>query len=302
MVPELLELGSFGSSVSKRIAEPMSEPRLSVYMITYNNERTVRKALESVTWADEVVVVDSFSDDKTVEICREFTDKVFQRKWPGFRDQYQHAAGLTSHPWVLFLDADEEIPGDLAQEIQRVVNDNGDGADGFIVYRRTHYLGRWIRHGGWYPDCEIRLYRRDKGRWEGGLFAKVVVHGKVGSLTHPYLHYPYRDISEQIQRADRYSKTAAEELFQEGQRCSLLDLLFRPVFRFVKEYLFKSGFRDGVPGLVIIATTMFYVFMKYAKLWELTHTAGLGPTTQDRINKGDPGVTPAEKESEHASS
>ncbi len=279
----------------------MSEPKLSVYMITYNNERTVRKALESVTWADEVVVVDSFSDDKTVEICREFTDKVFQRKWPGFRDQYQHAAEQTSHPWVLFLDADEEISGELAHEIRRVVDADGDGADGFMAHRQNQYLGRWIRYGGWYPDCEIRLYRRDRGRWEGGLFAKVAVRGKVGSLTHPYLHYPYRDISEQIQRADRYSKTAAEEMFQEGHRCRMVDLLFRPFFRFVKEYLFKSGFRDGVPGLVIITTTMFYVFMKYAKLWELTHAAGPSSTAPDRKDKGDPGVTPAEKESGHAS-
>jgi len=279
----------------------MSEPKLSVYMITYNNERTVRKALESVRWADEVVVVDSFSDDKTVEICRGFTDKVLQRKWPGFRDQYQHAAEQTSHPWVLFRDADEEISGELAQEIRTAVNADGGGADGFMAHRRNQYLGRWIRYGGWYPDCEIRLYRRDRGRWEGGLFAKVAVRGKVGSLTHPYLHYPYRDISEQIQRADRYSKTAAEEMFQEGQRCRMVDLLFRPFFRFVKEYLLKSGFRDGVPGLVIITTTMFYVFMKYAKLWELTHAAGQGPTGQDRKDKGDPGVTPAEKESGHAS-
>jgi glycosyltransferase involved in cell wall biosynthesis len=279
----------------------MLESKISVYMITYNNERTIRKALESVTWADEVVVVDSFSGDKTVEICREFTDKVVQRKWPGFRDQYQHASELTSHPWVLFIDADEEIPPELAQEIRRVVGGNGDGADGFLVYRRTHYLGRWIRYGGWYPDCEIRLYRRDRGRWEGGLFAKVVVDGKVGSLTHPCLHYPYRDISEQIQRADRYSKTAAEEMFQEGEKCSLLDLLFRPLFRFVKEYLFKSGFRDGVPGLVIITTTMFYVFMKYAKLWELTHVAARNPASKDEGIGSGPGVTHAEKENEHAS-
>ena len=279
----------------------MLESKISVYMITYNNERTVRKALESLTWADEIVVVDSFSDDKTVEICRMFTDKVSQRKWPGFRDQYQHAAELTSHPWVLFVDADEEIPPELAQEIRRVVGGNGDGADGFIVYRRTYYLGRWIRYGGWYPDCEIRLYRRDRGRWEGGLFAKVAVDGKVGSLTHPYLHYPYRDISEQIQRADRYSRTAAEELFQKGEKCSLIHLLFRPLFRFVKEYLFKSGFRDGVPGLVIITTTMFYVFMKYAKLWELTHVAARSPASKDEGSGSGPGVTHAEKERKHAS-
>jgi glycosyltransferase involved in cell wall biosynthesis len=279
----------------------MPESKISVYMITYNNERTVRKALESVTWADEVVVVDSFSADKTVDICREYTDKVFQRKWPGFRDQYQHAADLTSHPWVLFLDADEEVPGELAQEIRKVVDGNGEGADGFNVYRRTYYLGRWIRYGGWYSDCEIRLYRRDRGKWEGGLFATVAVDGKVGSLTHRYLHYPYRDISEQIQRADRYSTTAAEELFQKGKKCSLLHLLFRPLFRFVKEYLFKSGFRDGVPGLVIITTTMFYVFMKYAKLWELTHVTARDPAFKDEAKEGGSGVTPAGKESEHAS-
>jgi glycosyltransferase involved in cell wall biosynthesis len=281
-----------GEKRKEGIAELMSEPKLSVYMITYNNERTVRKALESVRWADEVVVVDSFSDDKTVEICREFTDKVFQRKWPGFRDQYQHAAEQTSHPWVLFLDADEEISNELAQEIRTAVNADGDGADGFMAHRRNQYLGRWIRYGGWYPDCEIRLYRRDRGRWEGGLFAKVAVRGKVGSLNHPYLHYPYRDISEQIQRADRYSRTAAEEMFQEGQRCRRVDLLFRPFFRFVKEYLLKAGFRDGVPGLVIITTTMFYVFMKYAKLWELIHAAGPNSTAQDSKDKGGPGVTP----------
>ena len=155
-------------------------PKLSVYMITYNNERTVEKALQSVTWADEIVVVDSFSTDKTLEICRKFTDRVFQRTWPGFRDQYQYAADVTTHPWVMFVDADEEVSRELAKEIRKVVKENGDDVDGFIVYRQTYYLGRWIRHGGWYPDYEIRLYRRNKGRWEGGLHAKVVVGGKVG--------------------------------------------------------------------------------------------------------------------------
>jgi glycosyltransferase involved in cell wall biosynthesis len=254
------------------MVESMSEPKISVYMITYNNERTVEKAVKSVTWADEIVVVDSFSTDKTVEICRKFTDRVFQRTWPGFRDQYQYAADLTTHPWAMFVDADEEVSRELAQEIRKVVNENRDEVHGFIVYRRTYYLGRWIRYGGWYPDYEIRLYRRDKGKWEGGLHAKVVVGGKVGSLNNPYLHYTYRDISDQIQKVDRYSGIAAEDMLEEGEKFSLLKLLFRPLFRFVKEYLFKSGFRDGVPGLVIITATMFYVFMKYAKLWEFRRT------------------------------
>jgi hypothetical protein len=141
--------------------------------------------------------------------------------------------------------------------------------DGFIVYRRTYYLGKWIRYGGWYPDYEIRLYRKEKGRWEGGLHAKVVVNGKVGFLKNHYLHYTYRDISDQIQTIDKYSRIAAEDMFRSGEKFSFFKLLFHPPLRFIKEYVMKSGFRDGLPGLVIIVSTMYYVFIKYAKQWEL---------------------------------
>ena len=246
-------------------------PKISVYMITRDNERTVERALASVTWVDEIVVVDSFSTDKTPEICRRFTDRVIQRPWPGFREQYQHAADLTTHPWVMFIDADEEVSPKLADEIRSVVKEGGKGFDGFILYRRTTYLGRWIRHGAWYPDYEIRLYRREKGRWEGGLHAKIVVDGNVSSLKHEILHYTYRDISDQIRTLDLYSRIEAEDMLKAGERFSLFKLLFRPPFRLIKEYLLKQGFRDGVPGLVIIVATMFYVFIKHAKLWELTH-------------------------------
>ena len=271
--------------------ELKQRPKLSVYMITYNNERTLEKALRSVTWADEIVVVDSFSTDRTVEIGRKFTDRVVQRPWPGFRDQYQYAADLTIHEWIMFVDADEEVSRELAQEIRKVVNKDGDGKDGFIVYRQTYYLGRWIRYGGWNPDYEIRLYRRDKGRWEGGLHAKVVVSGKVGSLTNPYLHDTYRDISDQILKMDRYSGIAAEDMLKEGKKFSLLKLLFHPIFRFVKEYLLKSGFRDGVPGLIIITATMFYVFMKYAKLWELTRSTTASQSFESGVGRHRSGST-----------
>jgi glycosyltransferase involved in cell wall biosynthesis len=252
------------------MGELKQEPKISVYIITYNNERTVERALKSVTWADEIVVVDSFSMDKTVEICRKFTDKVFQRKWPGHRDQYQYAADLTTHPWIMFVDADEEISWELAEEIRKELNAREEEQEGFFVYRRTYYLGRWIRYGGWYPDGEIRLYRRSRGRWEDGLHAKLVVEGKVRTLKHQYLHYTYRDISDQIQTIDRYSRFAAGDLCQKGEKFSLFKLLFHPLFRFLKEYLFKLGFRDGLPGLIIVVSTMYYVFIKYAKLWELT--------------------------------
>jgi glycosyltransferase involved in cell wall biosynthesis len=245
-------------------------PKLSVYMITYNNEETIERALKSVTWANEIVIVDSFSNDRTVEIGRKFTDKIIQRKWPGHRDQYQYAADLTTHEWIMFVDADEEVSPELAEEIRKELSGEVERVDGLFVYRRTFYLGRWIRYGGWYPDGEIRLYRRNKGRWEGGLHAKVVVHGTVKSLKNQYLHYTYRNISDQIQTIDKYSGVAAEDMAQEGERFSFFKLLFHPPFRFIKEYFFKSGFRDGLPGLVVVISTMYYVFIKYAKLWELT--------------------------------
>jgi glycosyltransferase involved in cell wall biosynthesis len=243
---------------------------VSVYVLTYNNSRTIERCLKNLMWAEELLVVDSFSTDGTFEICQRYTDKVYRREWKGHCNQYQYAADLTTREWIMFVDADEEVPLELAEEIQRELDGGVKGVDGFFVYRRTYYLGRWIRYGGWYPDGEIRLYRRDRGRWGGGLHAKVVVDGKVGSLENQYLHYTYRDISDQIQTIDKYSRIAAEDLVQGGEKFSLLKLLFHPPFRFIKEYIFKSGFRDGLPGLIIIVTTMFYVFIKYAKLWELT--------------------------------
>jgi glycosyltransferase involved in cell wall biosynthesis len=228
----------------------------------------LRQAPKLVTWADEIVIVDSFSNDKTPEIAKKFTSKFFQRKWPGHRDQYQYAADLTTHEWIMFVDADEEVSPELAHEIRRVLAEKADGVDGYFVYRQTYYLGRWIRYGGWYPDGEIRLYRRNKGRWEGGLHAKVVVDGTVKSLKNQYLHYTYRSISDQIQTIDKYSRIAAEDIAGQGGTFSLFTLLFHPPFRFVKDYFFKLGFRDGLPGLVIAISTAYYVFIKYAKLWE----------------------------------
>ncbi len=242
---------------------------ISVYVITYNNIRTIERCLKSLSWAKELIVVDSFSNDGTFEISKKYTDKVYQVEFKGFQGQYQYAADLTTMDWIMFVDADEEVPKDLVEEIRKKFEEGIEGIDGFFVYRQTYYLGRWIRYGGWYPDGEIRLYRKDKGRWEGGLHAKVVVKGRVEGLKNKYFHYTYRDISDQIQTIDRYSKIAAEDMAQRGERFSLFNLLFHPPFRFGKEYLFKLGFLDGLPGLIIIVSTMFYVFIKYAKLWEL---------------------------------
>ena len=242
---------------------------ISVYVLTRNNRRTIERCLRSLQWVEELVVVDSFSTDGTYELCQQYTDKVYRQEWKGHRDQYQYAARLTTKDWIMFVDADEEVPPELAEEIRTELNGKPMAFDGFFVYRRTRYLGKWIRYGGWYPDGEIRLYRRDKGLWEGGLHAKVVVEGNVGTLKNQYLHYTYQDISDQISTIDKYSQIAAEDLVREGKKFSFFKLLFHPPFRFIKEYLFKSGFRDGLPGLIIVVSTMYYVFIKYAKHWEL---------------------------------
>jgi glycosyltransferase involved in cell wall biosynthesis len=246
------------------------ETGVSACMITFNNARTVEKALKSVaSWASEVIVVDSLSTDGTYEIVKRYATTCEQRPWPGFRDQYNYCVSRAANEWVVFLDADEEISPELASEmLQRIRDDNG-ACNGYIAHRRNYYLGRWIMHGGWVPDCEVRLFRKSRGAFAGGLHAKVEVEGKVGELKHYYHHYNYRDIADQIDTINRYSKTAAQDMQREGRRFSYLDLLLRPPLRFIKEYLFKRGFLDGMPGLVIAVSTMYYVFVKYARLWEL---------------------------------
>jgi hypothetical protein len=171
---------------------------------------------------------------------------------------------------VVFIDADEAIPAGLAKEMLSKPEADNFRYDGYIAHRRTFYLNRWIQYGGWTPDYEIRLFLKDRGGFEGGLHANVKVRGSVGELKNGfYEHYNYRDIKDQIATINRYSETAAEDMLKAGKKFRFTDLIFRPPFRFIKEYIFKRGCLDGMPGLVIAASTMYYVFIKYAKLWEL---------------------------------
>lgn len=242
---------------------------LTASIITFNNERTIEQCLQSISWADEIIVVDSFSTDATYDICKKYAHRLEQKKWPGFRDQYDYATSLASHEWIIFVDADEVVPPELAEEIKR---ETGKSVyDAYLIYRQTYYLGRWIQYGGWNPDREIRLYRRGKGRWEGGLHATVKTDGNVGKLKNIIHHYNYKDISDQIQTIDRYSRNAAEDMLREGKRHSMVRLISRPFFRFFRDYFIKRGYKDGLPGFIIAVATGFYVFIKYAKLWEATH-------------------------------
>lgn len=249
---------------------------ISAYMLTFNNARTVELALKSLSFADEIVVVDSGSSDGTLDIVRRYAAKVIERPWPGFREQYQFAANQCSHEWVFFLDADEEVDPLLAEEIRRTLEANAarpeaEQVRGYHGHRRTFYLDRWILHGGWIPDYELRLYHRRFGTWKGDLHAKIHVAERHGHFRHFIYHYTYQNISDQLHTIDNYSTTAAEDMERAGKRFSYLRLLGNPCVRFLKEYFLKGGCRDGFPGLVIAVNTAFYVFNKHAKLWERRH-------------------------------
>lgn len=250
-----------------------TEVRVSAFLITFNNERTVERALRSVAWADEIVVVDSHSTDRTREICARCGARILEKHWPGFRDQYQFAADQCAHRWAVFIDADEEMSPDLADEMQRELAVNFARPEavrvaGFHGHRRTFYLGRWIEHGSWVPDHEIRLYDRELGRWEGGLHAAVKVRGPEAHLRNFYYHYTHEDFADHLRTIDRYTTNAAEDMIRSGKRFSLLQLLLKPPARFLRDYVFKRGFRDGLPGFVIAVSTAFYVFARLVKVWE----------------------------------
>ena len=242
---------------------------LSVYMITFNNGRTIERALKSVAgWADEVVVVDSHSTDGSLVVMEKYTGTIPQFDTTNFREKYQYAQDRCRNRWVLFIDADEWLTDGIKKEIEETIRSDTEYS-GFIAKRRNIYLGREIKYGGWYPDEEVRLYRKDKGYWKGDLHAKVFIEGKVGRLTQHYMHTPYRNTAEQIRTIDRYSEEYANDLRNAGRSFHLINLLFRPPYRLFRDYIMKRGFLDGVPGLIIVVSTMYYVFMKHAKLWEL---------------------------------
>ncbi|HBH01121.1 MAG TPA: glycosyltransferase family 2 protein [Candidatus Rokubacteria bacterium] len=246
----------------------MSRPRLSVVVITLNEAERLRACLESAAWADELVVVDAESQDKTVQIAREFTDRVLVRPWAGFAEQKNFAVAQATGDWILSLDADEEVPPELRAEIQALLGAE-PAEDGYRVPRRNIFWGRWIRHGGLYPDWQLRLFRRGRGRFvERTVHESVRVEGRVGRLASPLVHRSYRDVADFLERADRYSTLAAAEWVRSGRRAGVGDLVVRPAGRFLSMYVVRGGFLDGWPGFLLACLYAYYVFVRSAKVWE----------------------------------
>ncbi|OGC82509.1 MAG: hypothetical protein A2W07_01875 [candidate division Zixibacteria bacterium RBG_16_43_9] len=244
-------------------------PRISAIVITYNEEKNIQRCLESLSWADEIVVVDSFSQDRTKDIASSFTDKIFDLEWQGFGKQKEIARTKASYDWVLSVDADEVVSEKLREEIKSVINKN-DSSDGYYIPRRSNFLGRWIKHSGWYPDYVLRLFRKHQTRFDDSpVHEKLILDGKAGFLRNEIRHYTDPDISHYLLKMDKYTTLSAKKLLAEGKSLTLFDLLFRPMAIFFKMYLFKSGFLDGWQGFLLACFSSFHVFVKYAKLWHL---------------------------------
>jgi glycosyltransferase involved in cell wall biosynthesis len=244
--------------------------KITATVITFNEEHNIAKALESLSWADEIIVVDSQSTDRTVEIARQFTDRVFVRPWPGYSAQKNFAAEHARNDWIFSLDADERISPELAEEIKKLKLSDLLELAAFEMPRLTLYLDRWIKHSGWHPDYKLRLYDRKRARWRGDFVHESLdVNGHVKRIDGEILHYTVRNASEHHLRMDRYTTLAAEQLFSQGKHVSLGSLLLSPAAVFLRSYIFKLGFLDGIPGLAIARFAAHYEFLKNLKLWEM---------------------------------
>ena len=252
---------------------------ISICIICFNEEANIRRCLESSKWADEITVADSMSQDRTVETAREYTDKVYQRAWPGYVEQKNFALSKAKCDWILSIDADEEISQDLQDEIREEI-EKEDAKDGYRMPRLSFYQGRWIKHSGFYPDRQLRLFRRERGHWTGRrVHEKVLIQGQVGTLENDLLHYPYRGIiSRQIWTVDKFTDLLAEDMYEEGKRFNPLLLLLRPPLKFIEVYFFKLGLLDGLAGFIIAVTSAYAMFVRYVKLREIEKRLGNQPS------------------------
>jgi hypothetical protein len=241
---------------------------LSVIIITNNEEKNLTRALESVKFADEFVVCDSGSTDSTLEIARSYNCKIVYSEFRGFGAAKQSALDNATGDWILSIDADEEVSESLQAAIKSVLN--AGEYDAYYLNRKSKFLGKWISHSGWYPDWILRMFRREKSRFDQQLVHEGVhVDGKTGKLQGLLLHYTDPDISHYLSKMDRYTTLSAQTLVSEERRFHVSDLIFKPTAIFIKMFFLKLGFLDGVHGLALASLSSFHVLCKYAKLWEL---------------------------------
>ncbi len=246
--------------------------RVTATIITRNEQDNIARAINSVGFCDEILVVDSGSTDRTVQIAESLGATVVCRSWPGYAVQKNFAAAHATNDWVLSIDADEAISPDLAASIE-ILPADGAGCAGYDFPRLARYCGQWIRHSGWYPDRKVRLYRKDRGRWVGDyVHESVEVSGPVGHLTGELLHYTCDTLEDHRANIERYTDLAARELHASRSKIGSWRLLLSPAYSFAKAYLLQQGFRDGRAGFTISRMAAWYVYRKYAKARELARS------------------------------
>jgi len=244
-------------------------PPVTVTIITLDEADHIGAAIDSASWADEILVVDSGSTDRTVDIARSKGARVLTRAWTGYVDQKNFAAREAAHDWIFSLDADERIPPALANEVTSILAGE-PGCRGYRVPRVTFHLGRWIRTTDFYPDYQMRLYDRRAGTWQGQyVHESVKVAGPTGQLTHDLEHYSFSDLRDQIKRINHYSTLAAKQMYDAGRRTGPIEILVHPPAAFVRNYVLRRGFLDGTAGLTISLLNAWGVGLKFMKLWEL---------------------------------
>jgi glycosyltransferase involved in cell wall biosynthesis len=239
--------------------------KIAATIITLNEERNIARAIESLRCCDQIVVLDSGSTDRTVELATRLGAVVVEDNWRGYAKQKNRAAEYAEHDWILSLDADEALSEALEGEIWSVKK-HGPVYDGYTMPRLAQYMGRWILHGGWYPNRKVRLYNRTKANWVGEfVHESVKVQGSVGHLDGNLLHFTCESLSEHLRTLDRYTTLAAEELVYRKTKIGLSNLILDPAWTFVRSYFLQRGFLDGLEGLTIAHMAAIYTYLKYAK-------------------------------------
>jgi glycosyltransferase involved in cell wall biosynthesis len=257
-------------------------PGLSVTIITLNEADHIAAAIDSVSWSDEIIVVDCGSGDATCDIARARGARVEQRHWSGWIDQKNHAAALARHDWILSVDADERVTPALAAEIRGLLASEPP-LRGYRIPRVTFHLGRWMRTTDFYPDFQTRLYDRRSARWRGQyVHESVAVDGAVGRLRGELEHYSYRDLRDHLDRINSYSTLAARQMHERGRTAGALDLIVHPPAAFLRNYILRRGFLDGTAGLTLSMVNAYSVFLKFAKLWELQRALAHHPESATR--------------------
>ncbi len=249
-----------------------SRSTISAFIVCCNEERQIRRCLESVRFCDEIIIVDSGSTDRTLQICAEYTPKITHQDWQGYVLQKRFALGQCSSDWVLNIDADEEVSEELQAEILQILKDDKAGsvrANGFLLNRVVFFLDRWWRKGGWYPEYRLRLCRRSVTKWGGeDPHEKAEVSGETKRCKGELHHYSFTDLSDYVRRMNTLSSNATASLIRRGARASAAAVILRSLARFFKFYVSKRGFREGKAGLIVAAIEAYSVLLKYAKLWE----------------------------------